>query len=170
MLEKLKYQATHDALTNLNNWHMINDQLEVTLNNSEKSDKHFAVLFLDLDRFKLVNDTKGHQVGDLLLKAVAQRLQENVNNKGIVARKGGDEFLIVLEDTEKLRAFEIAKNVLTAIEEPFFIKNDEFYISTSIGISIYPCDGSTLEALVHKADYAMYEAKKPKKNNIQFAN
>ncbi|PLS18680.1 hypothetical protein CVD28_06015 [Bacillus sp. M6-12] len=168
MKRKLKHQATHDSLTNLPNWYMINDYLAGALARCQKSNKELAVMFLDLDRFKFVNDTKGHKAGDLVLKKVAERLAASVRDGHVVARKSGDEFIIVLEDADKASVIATAKRVLKSFKEPFFDTNEEVFISTSIGISLFPQDGNTPDTLIHKADKAMYMAKKQGKNNFQF--
>ena len=128
-----------------------------------------AVLYLDLDRFKSVNDTLGHGVGDALLKVVASRLTGVVRMSDTVARSGGDEFIIVLAEVARETDVQgIAEKVIEAFVEPYVVGRDEFFISTSVGISIYPDDGVDADTLVKNADAAMYHAKERGRNNIQY--
>lgn len=168
MNEKLKHQATHDPLTNLYNWNKVNDFLISSMAESKEKNKQLAIMFLDLDRFKFINDTKGHTAGDHVLQEVSKRLMASVGEEDFVARKGGDEFLVIMKDVDKHRITQTAERVLHSIREPFLVCNDELSISASIGISVYPQDGESKEELIHKADNAMYLAKKLGKNNYQF--
>lgn len=168
MDEKLKHQATHDSLTGLSNWYMVNEHLQNAIIQSKKKNHPIALMFLDLDHFKFVNDSKGHKAGDGVLQQVAKRLSSQIPEGQLVGRKGGDEFLVILENADRAIALDVASRLLESIEEPFYINNDEFFISTSIGISLFPQDGNQHDVLINKADKAMYLAKKSGKNTIQF--
>jgi diguanylate cyclase (GGDEF)-like protein len=125
-------------------------------------------LFIDLDRFKIINDTKGHSTGDVILKEVAKRLQNTVQKEGMVSRQGGDEFIILIENTNKENATLIAQRILDEFLIPLEVKDQEFFITPSIGISIYPTDGNDEETLIKNADTAMYVAKGHGKNKFQY--
>ena len=134
-----------------------------------RSNMLMAVLFLDLDRFKTINDTFGHQIGDLLLKTVAERLQSVVRTSDTIARLGGDEFTVILTNIAHVRDIErIAQNILNLFAQPFSLDGHQIITSTSIGISIYPFTDIEANELVKQADTAMYFAKKMGKNNYQF--
>ncbi|WP_174727683.1 bifunctional diguanylate cyclase/phosphodiesterase [Mesobacillus harenae] len=166
--EKVQFMAFHDALTGLPNRHMYNEFLETAMARSKKHNQVLAVMFLDLDRFKFINDTMGHEAGDDLLKKVSEQLLKSVRKGDMVSRQGGDEFAIILEDVDELIVREISDRIIEAFSTPFMIKNKEFYTSASIGISLYPLDGQDKETISSKADTAMYLAKKRGKNNYQF--
>jgi diguanylate cyclase (GGDEF)-like protein len=156
-LNRLAYQ---DTLTNLANRTQFMERLNVVLSHTEHQQSLHAVLFLDLDRFKLTNDTMGHEVGDLLLQAAAERIQGCVRSEDLVSRFGGDEFTLLLEDIAHPQvAAAVAEKICLAISKPFAFLNQEFYISASIGISIYPADGTDNGLLIKHADTAMYRAK-----------
>ncbi|MFT9596753.1 sensor domain-containing protein [Mesobacillus sp.] len=161
----IKYMAYYDVLTGLPNRNMVRKHLNAALSNGNGN---LAVLFLDLDRFKIINDTKGHRVGDLLLKVVASRLKNAVKEKGLVSRQGGDEFIIVLKDFRKEQVIEVAERILTEFNEGITIEGQEFFVTPSIGISMAPEDGQDEETLIKHADTAMYLAKDRGKNNYQF--
>ncbi len=166
--EQLSYLAHFDSLTGVANRYSLNKRLEDLIHTSEKYRQQLAVLFLDLDRFKQINDTLGHNYGDLLLKNVSSRLQGIIKNKDTIARLGGDEFVIVLPNLKHPReAIHTAKLIIEALAKPFFLKNQEVYISTSIGISLYPLDGTDMDTLLHNADKAMYEAKASGRNQYE---
>jgi diguanylate cyclase (GGDEF)-like protein/PAS domain S-box-containing protein len=167
-MEKLEQAALHDSLTGLANRPSFLGHLENGLRRAARSNTEVAVLFIDLDNFKMVNDSFGHAAGDELLKAVGARLQAAVRGMDVVARQGGDEFLILLSDLESKafrelssgRAAEVvAGKVRTILREPFLIEGIEIYVSASIGISLYPSDGADAETLLKHADVAMYAAK-----------
>jgi diguanylate cyclase (GGDEF)-like protein/PAS domain S-box-containing protein len=164
--QTIKFMAFYDTLTRLPNRNQFRNHLNEILHQQE--DKKHAVLFLDLDRFKIINDTKGHTVGDMILQKVAGRLEKAVQNEGLVSRQGGDEFIIVLEDFDKENASQVAKRILNEFSYPFEVNSEEFYVTPSIGISMYPTDGSDEETLIKNADTAMYQAKEHGKNNFQF--
>jgi diguanylate cyclase (GGDEF)-like protein/PAS domain S-box-containing protein len=162
----IQNMAFYDALTGLPNRNKFRQVLNELL--SQPTNKMLAVLFLDLDRFKIINDTKGHTVGDLLLKQVADRLVLAVQKDGMVSRHGGDEFIILLKDMDKGQVSDMSKRILTEFSKPLELNNQEFYVTPSIGISLYPADGTDEETLIKFADIAMYVAKERGKNNFQF--
>ncbi|MFM6136254.1 MAG: putative bifunctional diguanylate cyclase/phosphodiesterase, partial [Sphaerospermopsis kisseleviana] len=160
----------HDLLTGLPNRLKFNDILKLSLQElSQNEETMIAVMFLDLDRFKIINDTLGHTVGDELLKIVAQRLKAAIGSEDIVARWGGDEFTIFLSQAENIESIiEIAQNILQAIETAFHLQGYELYISSSIGIAILNEDSPDAETLIQHADSALYYAKEEGRNNYQF--
>lgn len=167
--EKLANLAYYDTLTGLPNRRLFHDCLQQTIAHTARSNMLMAVFFLDLDRFKIINDTFGHQIGDLLLKTVAERLQSIVRSSDSIARLGGDEFTVILTNIAHVRDIErIAQNILNLFAQPFSLDVHEIFTSTSIGISIYPFADSDANELVKQADTAMYFAKKMGKNNYQF--
>ncbi|MDV3241504.1 MAG: EAL domain-containing protein [Methylocaldum sp.] len=156
----IEYLATHDALTHLPNRTLLADRLSQALAHAKRTERPLALLFLDLDRFKDVNDSFGHALGDALLQAVAERLQASVREGDTVARQGGDEFLILLSDLERMEDIEfVAVKILRAIAKPFLIEGRELFMSGSIGASVYPADGEDMETLLKHADTAMYRTK-----------
>src|ERR1700730_1375943 len=164
-----KHSAHHDFLTDLPNRIVLNDRL-TQANASANRHRHLlAVLFLDLDRFKHINDSLGHATGDKLLKAVGTRLLAVVRKSDTVSRRGGDELVIVLSLIDRSTAGTlIAKKMIAAIVAPYSIDQRDLHVSASIGISIYPSDGAEAEALIQNADNAMYHAKEAGNNNYQF--
>jgi diguanylate cyclase (GGDEF)-like protein len=165
-IERLAY---HDALTDLPNRARFADRLEIALSQARREGHRLAILFLDLDRFKVVNDSLGHKVGDLLLQKVAIRLSQLIRGGDTLARLGGDEFIILLakigHDEDAAR---VAQNVLELFKKPFVLGERELFVSASIGISIFPRHGEDREALVKNADIAMYRAKQEGRDNYQF--
>ena len=161
--EKLAYAALHDSLTGLANRASFLEHLELGLRRARRTAKGVGVLFIDLDNFKLVNDSFGHGAGDELLKAVGSRLRGAVRGMDVVARQGGDEFLILLSDLEQAsasRATEaVASKVGAILGDPFLVDGIEIYVSASVGISLYPADGDDAETLLKHADVAMYSVK-----------
>lgn len=158
--EYLKYLANYDTLTDLPNRVLFKARLEVAIENAKRYDKKVAILFLDLDRFKGINDTLGHNVGDYVLKQVAERLSQNVRKSDTVARLGGDEFTIILPEIKKEDvAISVVNKIFKALTYPFFYKEQELFITTSIGITFYPDDAISIENLLINADSAMYKAK-----------
>lgn len=158
--EVIKHQAYHDALTDLPNRSLFHERLTDALQQAKQNNTMLAVMFLDLDRFKNVNDSLGHAVGDLLLQAVAKQLRDSVRLGDTVARVGGDEFIILLPGLSKEdAAITVAEKVLRGFRRPVEIDGHELYIGPSIGISIYPKDGTDAETLIKNADTAMYRAK-----------
>lgn len=166
--EAMKYMAYHDELTGLPNRSFLSSYFQKLIYNAEKINRTIAVLFIDLDRFKVVNDTLGHSVGDLLLKQVAIRLMDCVRKNDTIARQGGDEFIILLDNTTKKETKLIANKILRIVSYPFSLSGNEVYITPSIGISLYPQDGIEIETLIKNADMAMYDAKGKGKNNYRF--
>ncbi len=158
--ETIKHMAYHDSLTDLPNRALFEDRLAVTLAQARRKEQTAAVLFLDLDRFKVVNDTVGHALGDRLLQGVAGRLSGLVREGDTVARAGGDEFTLLLPEVVRSEdAVEVAERVLDALRQPWVLNGHEFRITTSIGIAIYPADGEDADSLLRNADTAMYRAK-----------
>ncbi|BBA32572.1 hypothetical protein sS8_0607 [Methylocaldum marinum] len=156
----IEYLATHDALTHLPNRTLLADRLAQALAHAKRTDRPLALLFLDLDRFKDVNDSFGHALGDALLQSVAERLLASVREGDTVARQGGDEFLILLSDLERVEDIEVvAIKVLRSLAKPFLIDGRELFMSGSIGASVYPTDGEDMETLLKHADTAMYRTK-----------
>ncbi|WML38308.1 EAL domain-containing protein [Neobacillus sp. OS1-2] len=165
--ETIQRLAYHDSLTGLPNRNQFRNHLNKVLNRA-CTNKMLAVLFLDLDRFKIINDTKGHTVGDRILQNVANRLELAVREEGFVSRQGGDEFIILLDETDKEKAAIVAQRILYEFSKPLEVNNQEFFVTPSIGISLYPTDGKDEETLIKNADTAMYQAKERGKNNFQF--
>ena len=165
---KLDYQAHHDPLTGLPNRALFENRLQAVLTCAQVSNRQGAVLFLDLDRFKHINDSLGHPVGDLLLKGIAQRLKEQVRDVDTVARLGGDEFIILLPGLHKPSdASTIANKLLACFAAPFQAGEHEFFTSASIGISLYPQDGTDVATLIRNADAAMYRSKAKGRNRVE---
>ena len=166
--QKIEYQAFHDVVTGLPNRFLFEDRLKQTLAHAERYDCQFAVLFLDLDGFKHVNDTLGHDIGDLLLTEVGNRLSKIIRKSDTLARMGGDEFAIILNKLENNEdAIRIAQTYQLALQEVFIIEEQTLFIGGSIGISNYPKDGQDISTLLKHADTAMYEAKALGKNRVQ---
>lgn len=171
--ENIYRLAHYDVLTGLPNRLLFHDRLEQVIAHAARNNQHVALLFLDLDRFKHVNDSIGHAGGDVLLNEVAARLKSCVRKSDTVARTGGDEFIILLSDfgTEKqlLRATsELSDKLVKIIAQPFYIDSMEFYVSVSIGITVYPQDGNNIDYLVRNADIAMYHAKEKGRNRYEY--
>ncbi len=166
--EQIAYQAYHDALTGLPNRLLFNDRLKMALARAQRKHTGLAVMFLDLDRFKNINDSLGHAVGDRLLQSVAKRLVHWLREEDTVARLGGDEFIMLLQDTmDPEYAMHVGQRILESLSEPFRVGGQDLYVSASIGITLYPHDGRDLETLVSNADIAMYRAKEEGRNNCK---
>src|SRR5258707_14902872 len=166
--EHIEYQAYHDALTGLPNRRLFRDRLTVALAHARRLKHPLAVMFLDIDRFKVVNDTLGHSTGDELLKAIAARLQVSLREEDSIARMGGDEFTVLLADLKTPDdAAKIAQKVLDMVALPLQIDGTELFVTTSIGIALFPSDGDTAETLLANADHAMYRAKDAGRNSYQ---
>ena len=166
---QLAYQATHDALTGLPNRDLYNDRLVQALAHAARQKQMLALLFLDLDRFKYINDTLGHDIGDELLKVVAERLISGLRQEDTLARIGGDEFTLILSGLQHVDdAALVAQNILKILERPFSIAGHELFVPGSIGISFYPFDATEASVLVKYADTAMYVAKSRGGNTYQF--
>jgi len=167
--KQIKYQANYDALTGLLNRNLFNDRLARTLTVAHREQHVFALLFLDLDRFKWVNDTFGHRAGDFLLKETASRLTSATRESDSVCRLGGDEFIVILPNLHSgLDAEIIADKILEKLAQPFQLEEQQVQISASIGIAVYPEDGRDAEVLYQNADSAMYAAKAAGRNQISF--
>ncbi len=167
--ERLDFLAHHDALTGLPNRLLLQDRLDHAIRHAQREGRRLALMFLDLDGFKDVNDTLGHAVGDRLLEVVAERLGKRLRTSDTLARLGGDEFLIVLEDdTGTAAASAAAEACLRLLAAPIRIRGHEIHISGSIGISLFPTDGQDAETLLASADLAMYRAKADGRNTFQF--
>lgn len=169
MEKKLEHQATHDALTDLPNRILLHDRIQQAIFESIRNETFFAILFLDLDRFKLVNDSLGHEVGDQLLCAVARRLNSLLRKGDCVARLGGDEFVILIRELKKEDAiFNLTQKINVSFQKPFEIAGRDIMLTTSIGISLYPVNGKTASKLLKNADLAMYQAKEQGGNQFKF--
>jgi diguanylate cyclase (GGDEF)-like protein/PAS domain S-box-containing protein len=169
--EQIKHLAYHDALTALPNRLLFKDRLTVAISHAQRERLKLAVLFLDLDRFKVINDSLGHNIGDHLLQSVSGRVQSCLRDSDTVARLGGDEFTLLLPSLSVAEdAAVVAQKILDAVRYPFHIEGRELFITTSIGISLYPDDGLDAEALIKNADTAMYQAKEQGRDNYQLFN
>ena len=167
--QQLNHMATHDVLTGLPNRMVFIDRLEVALAQSKRSRHKLAIMMLDLDHFKAINDTLGHMVGDQLLKDVGYRLSGLLRQNDTVARLGGDEFIVLLSDLERMEdVIQVAKKILKAFQQPFVCDNHKLTSNTSIGIAIYPDDGEDIDSLLKKSDMAMYFVKTHGRNNYKF--
>ncbi len=167
--QQIEYQATHDGLTGLPNRTLLADRLQQCMSMAERHGSKLAVAFVDLDQFKMINDSMGHHAGDALLVTMAQRLSQCVREYDTVVRLGGDEFVLLLTSLNKVEDIsQSMRRVLTAVAEPCVIEGREFVVSCSIGIGIYPDDGKDPNTLLKHADSAMYKAKQSGRNNFQF--
>lgn len=167
--KKIWYQANYDHLTMLPNRHLLQSRLEQAIERADKSNLPLGVLFIDLDNFKQVNDASGHSVGDKLLADTASRICQCVRTEDTTARFGGDEFMIIISEISDIQSLEkTCQKILDQLKKPFHIDSDIFFITASIGVSIYPEDGLNQEALISYADQAMYEAKKLGRNQYHF--
>jgi diguanylate cyclase (GGDEF)-like protein len=167
--QRVEYLAYHDGLTGLPNRSMFSKQLSQSISEARRYNRRLAVAFLDLDRFKQINDTLGHEAGDQLLREVAIRLRECVRDSDTVARLGGDEFVVLLPElTDGHCAESVAQKILHAIAKSYNLMGQEFRVTASIGISTFPQDGEDEQTLTKNADIAMYQAKAEGKNNFQF--
>ena len=167
--DQLRFIATHDSLTDLPNRSLFNERLRHALHQGTRYTRGIAVMFIDMDRFKVVNDSLGHSAGDRLLQDSAKRLAECLRESDTVARLGGDEFVVMIENfTAPKDAIAVAQKALASLAKPFFVDGQEFLMSASIGISTFPDDGKDAETLLKNADIAMYRAKDQGRNNYQF--
>jgi diguanylate cyclase (GGDEF)-like protein/PAS domain S-box-containing protein len=163
--EFINFQAYHDILTRLPNRSLFKDRLSVAITHAQRSDEKLAVMFIDLDRFKVINDSLGHTMGDRLLQSVSQRLLSCVRKGDTLSRFGGDEFTLLLPNIKnETTALQVAEKMLESIKTPFDIAGHEIYIGASIGIAVYPDAGEDIEALIKNADIAMYRIKSSGKN------
>jgi diguanylate cyclase (GGDEF)-like protein len=165
----MSHAAYHDALTDLPNRLLLSDRIARTIELARRHKRQLAVLFMDVDQFKRINDSLGHQVGDELLRSVAEQLRRCVRSSDTVSRQGGDEFVILLSEIdEATHAIVSVRKILAAIAEPHHIAGHELHITTSIGVSLYPDDGHDAETLLRNADSAMYHAKERGPGRFQF--
>ncbi len=177
--ERIQHLATHDNLTDLPNRMMFSHLLNQTIKSARRNQRQFAILFIDLDRFKIINDTMGHDAGDELLREMAKRFRQTLREVDIVGRPkekedvigrlGGDEFIILIEEvTDLIHVGTVAQKILNTVMKPMVLLGEECRVTSSVGISIYPRDGEDEQTLMKKADMAMYFAKEEGKNNFQF--
>ncbi len=167
--ERLQYMATRDALTGLPNRLLLHERLAQATAQAKRTGHRVGVLFIDLDRFKNVNDTLGHRIGDELLKAVSRALASALRESDLLARLGGDEFMVIVEDFDDSATLgNIAQKLLDAVSQPFRIEEHELYVTSSIGISVYPDDSDDPDELLKHADVAMYRSKELGRNTYQF--
>lgn len=169
--EKIHQMAYHDSLTGLANRELLSDRLGIALAHARRNDSRVALAMLDLDNFKNVNDNLGHEVGDLLLKAAAERLSEALRESDTVARFGGDEFVLMLSDLKELDdVIPVARKVIEGFRSPFFIGTNELHVTTSMGVAVHPDHGADEKILLKNADIAMYQAKQKGRNRYQIYN
>ena len=167
--ERLKYLAHHDPLTNLPNKLLFNLYLDKSIQNSIRNETLLAIIFVDLDRFKQVNDSFGHLVGDLLLQQVAERLKKSIRANDTISRISGDEFVILLENIENpVNVRVVLDKLISIFEKPFIIQENKIYMRSSMGVSMFPRDGKDASELIRNADIAMYRAKESGRNTYQF--
>jgi diguanylate cyclase (GGDEF)-like protein len=167
--QQIEYLATHDSLTDLPNRVMFNQLMHFAIEAARRHDRRFAVLFIDLDRFKIINDSLGHEAGDSLLVEIANRLRSSLRACDVVARLGGDEFVVILEETADSNDIEdVARNLLSVLAQPLLLSGHECHATASIGIAMYPADGTDVQTLTRNADMAMYLAKEDGKNGFRF--
>ncbi|WP_371417310.1 EAL domain-containing protein [Noviherbaspirillum sp. UKPF54] len=166
---QIRHQATHDALTGLPNRNLLHDRLQQAMANARRNDQIAAVVFIDLDQFKFINDSLGHQVGDELLKVIGARLRASMRACDTVARQGGDEFVLVLDNHRSCEAItDTVRRVIALVAEPWSAKGLELQVTCSVGVSVFPDDGSDAETLLRHADSAMYKAKELGRNTFQY--
>lgn len=167
--QELAHMANHDQLTSLPNRHLLNDRIEQAIHQARRTENKAAILFIDLDRFKIINDSLGHSVGDAVISAVAARFSESLREGDTIARLGGDEFVVVLGGLEREDSIvSVTRKLLDSIAQPIVVNTHEFFIKASIGIAVYPLDGNNLNALLKNADTAMYQAKQEGGNTFHF--
>jgi len=166
--KQLQHMAYHDSLTGLPNRYWLTNHFPNALERSKLHHRELAIIYIDIDRFKFINDIWGHKAGDEILKQVSKRLVNHVRSRDVVVRHGGDEFMILLEDIKQSGVKKVAKRILQAFTIPFLIEKEEHFITPSIGISLYPNDGQEIDELINHADTAMFLSKEKGKNNFQF--
>lgn len=167
--EMIWKQANFDALTGLPNRNMMRDRMEQEMKKVSRAGQRMALMFLDLDRFKEVNDTLGHDMGDILLVEAAKRIRDAVRNSDTVARQGGDEFTVILGELDEIDCVErVALNIISALAEPFDLAGDTAYITASIGVTFFPDDATSIDQLLKNADQAMYAAKNNGRNRYTY--
>ena len=167
--QRIQYLATHDALTGLPNRAMFGELLELALHSARRYDRPFAVLFIDLDRFKAINDTLGHAAGDTLLQEISVRFKHVLRGSDVVARLGGDEFVVLMQEAATRHQVEcVARKLLEAAMQPVRLGGQDYQVSASIGIAVHGADGRGAQSLMKNADIAMYQAKDGGKNDFRF--
>ena len=167
--ELIKQQANYDSLTHLSNRTLFEEQLEYTIENAKRSQQIFALLYIDLDRFKPINDSLGHEVGDKVLVEVASRMLGAIRESDILSRRNGDEFTLIVNHLHHVNAADVvASNILKALKEALYIDENQIYISASIGITLFPDDGESAAVLLKNADQAMYSAKNKGRNTFSY--
>lgn len=167
--DSLAYKAHHDTLTGLPNRALFNDRLEQAITKARRHKEEIALFFIDLDHFKQINDTLGHEMGDEVLKFFAKRLNDSVRTEDTIARIGGDEFMVIMESLHTPEAISVVANkIVSIVKEPIVLGEQTLHLGTSIGISVYPHNGETSEVLLKNADTAMYKAKDEGRDNYQF--
>jgi diguanylate cyclase (GGDEF)-like protein len=168
-LEQLSHVAGHDSLTGLRNRRLMEDLLTHSLASAERNSKHVAICYCDLDGFKLINDSFGHQAGDAVLIEAARRMEKCVRQEDVVARFGGDEFLIMLLDLNHPEdVIPVIKKLLERLAEPYVVEGQDLHLTASLGIGVYPEHGSEANILIRHADEALYAAKRRGKNQFRF--
>ena len=168
MEETVKRLAFHDGLTGLPNRRLFSDRLAVAMAHVKRNRRKLCVIILDLDKFKLVNDTLGHPVGDRLLQAAGERLSNILRMEDTVARIGGDEFMLLLPEINRDEdVIVVAERILEAFQQPFKVDGYELHVTTSVGYAIYPDDGEDVDTLIKNSDIAMYSAKELGRNRYQ---
>jgi diguanylate cyclase (GGDEF)-like protein/PAS domain S-box-containing protein len=167
--KRLQHLAHYDQLTDIPNRYLLLDRVKHLIAQCERNKKKFSLLYIDLDRFKNINDTKGHACGDRVLKEAASRIAQSIRNSDTIARIGGDEFVLLLENTSDKNAIsKIAESIIEVIGKAFIINGEVFEISCSIGIAIYPDDGTSTDALLAASDKAMYKAKHKERGTYEY--
>jgi len=160
-VSELQHQAFHDPLTGLPNRLLLKDRIATAVSRAKRYNQQVAVLFTDLDKFKMINDTYGHKIGDMLLQEVGQRLQQHIREIDTVARLGGDEFVVVLnEQSSKEDITKVVESMLEILNRPYRIQETELAVSASVGIAVYPDHGRDQDLLLKRADETLYEVKK----------
>ncbi|MBI3896968.1 MAG: EAL domain-containing protein [Gammaproteobacteria bacterium] len=167
--ERIEYLASHDGLTGLPNRAMFSEMLNLAIHSARRYNRYFALLFIDLDRFKNINDTFGHEAGDTLLKEMGTRLEHTLRASDVVARLGGDEFVVLIQEvTDDKHVATVARKILSALIKPIVLLGQECRVTASIGVCLFPQDAQDEQTLMKKADIAMYRAKEEGKNNYKF--
>jgi diguanylate cyclase (GGDEF)-like protein len=169
--ENLIYLAYHDALTGLKNRKAFYEQLQDALYHAKRYGTELALIYIDIDKFKKVNDTLGHEIGDMLLLEIRDRLQNTLRKTDFVSRIGGDEFVVLVDNPHHIHPAIIAEKIVKSLSEPYELKGSIVdYISSSVGISIFPTDAVDMDSLVKKADQAMYVAKETRNAYVSYAD
>lgn len=167
--EKLAYLAYHDSLTGLPNRRLLIDRLDMAFAHAKRHQMTMALMFLDLDRFKMINDMLGHDVGDKVLVEVSARIKKSLREEDTVARLGGDEFVLLLPHIEQPEGIgKVAERICRILSQPIVVGTGEFHVTASIGIALFPQDGKDIDSLLKSADTALYKAKELGRNTHQF--